>query len=877
LYVSLQTCLYYDVSPLAVLHLTLPSTERTSPSARYWSLRTYFLALLGLFAAVAGGAGAYVHLQTGRDARADARRNAAFASQSGAKQLGDDIAQLRASVTGLAATPNIDKVLIAPAGCSLSYAEGSTGDLGHIDIIRSDGTPVCSSRLPAPGKRDGLYGGSRWLTKVRTLQQLAAPIVDPASGHRVAVIAAPIARGGIVAGFFDLTALGPHLSSRYGGRHGAEFLVASADGGEVLARSIEPRRWIGEPLGGTGFTPAAATFERQDLDGTDRFYGETRVAGVHWLVAAGEDKAIALAGQSRLEKRQLLIISVGLLLFLIATTFVHRRLARPIAQLGRELRSGVHHGRHVPVSAPKAGPREVRSLFDDVNALVSSVTRELQARKEAGSALARSEETYRQLFERHPAAMFVIEPETLRIVAVNERAVVTYGYTRDEFLSMTVADVREPGQPVGSLVTESVRRHRRKDGTVIEAAVSPSDIEFDGLPAVLVLAEDVTEKNHLQRQLKQVYKMEAVGQLAGGIAHDFNNLLTVISGFSVRALDHLARDDDSAKDDIVEVQRAAGRATDLTRQLLAYSRQQVLEKTSLDLNRVLRESETLLQRVIGDDVVFATDLADGLGHVIADEGQLSQVLMNLAVNARDAMPGGGELTIRTRNADLDAVTAAALGDAPRGEYVVLEVSDTGTGMDEETKQHLFEPFFTTKAIGYGTGLGLATVFGIVKQSDGYITADSTLGVGTTFMVYLPRDETPIDRSAEPAAAAAARGGNETILLVEDEPVVRALVDKMLTAFGYTVLPAANPEEALRISREHEVHAVVTDVVMPGMNGRALVEELRRDRPELRALFTSGYTSDAVLERGVREAEVAFLQKPFTSEALAAKLRQLLDG
>jgi two-component system cell cycle sensor histidine kinase/response regulator CckA len=856
----------------------LHPSERTSPDARYWSLRTYFLALIGLFAAVAGGAGAYVHVQTGRDARTDARRDAAFAAKSGAKQVGDDLAGLRSSIIGLAATPGIDKALVTPAGCSLSYAGSSADDLGHIDIIRRDGTPMCSSRLPPTGKREGLYGASGWLAKARTLQQLTAPIVDPASGHRVAVIAAPIARGGVVAGFFDLTALGPHLSERYGGRNGAEFLVASADGGEVLARSIEPGRWIGAPLGGLGFSPAAATFERADLDGTDRFYGETRVAGVDWLLAAGEDKATALAAQSRLERRQLLIISVGLLLFLIATTLVHRRLARPIAQLGNELRSGVHNGRPAPVSIPKAGPKELRSLFDDVNALVSSVTRELQARKEAGSALARSEETYRQLFERHPASMFVIEPETLRVVAVNDCAVTTYGYTRDEFLSMTVDDIREPDQAAATLVTASMRRHRRKDGTVIEADVSPSAIEFDGAPALLVLAEDVTEKNHLQRQLKQIYKMEAVGQLAGGIAHDFNNLLTVISGFSVRALDHLARDGESAREDIVEVQRAAERASDLTRQLLAYSRQQVLEKTSLDLNCVVRESEALLRRVIGDDIVVATELADDLGRILADEGQLSQVLMNLAVNARDAMPGGGKLTIRTRNADLDAVTAAALGDAPRGEYVVLDIGDTGTGMDEETRQRLFEPFFTTKPAGYGTGLGLATVFGVVKQSDGYITAHSTLGAGTTFTIYLPRDETPVGAGEEePLRVAAARGGDETILLVEDEPVVRALVVKMLAAYGYTVLPAAGPEEALQVSREHEVHAVVTDVVMPGMNGRVLVEELRRDRPDLRALFTSGYTSDAVLERGVREAEVAFLQKPFTSEALATKLRQLLDG
>jgi two-component system cell cycle sensor histidine kinase/response regulator CckA len=485
----------------------------------------------------------------------------------------------------------------------------------------------------------------------------------------------------------------------------------------------------------------------------------------------------------------------------------------------------------------------------------------------------RAEETYRQLFERHPAAMFVFDPETLRFVAVNDAAVETYGYTHDEFLSMTIDDIR-PREDRGTIRETPVARHLRKDGTVIEAAVSSNDIEFDGKPARLVLAEDATEKNQLQRQLQQIYKMEAVGQLAGGIAHDFNNLLLVINGFSALALDNLTSEDAPARVHIGEVQRAAERASDLTRQLLAYSRQQLLEKTSLDLNRVVAESETLLRRVIGEDIVVITELTDDLGHVLADEGQLSQVVMNLAVNARDAMHGGGRLTIRTRNAELDAAAAAELWGAPPGEYIVLEVTDTGTGMDEKTQEHLFEPFFTTKPAGRGTGLGLATVFGIVKQSGGYIRADSAIGAGTTFTIYLPRDETP-RRGKEPVAAATTSGG-ETILVVEHEPVVRNLIEEMLAARGYSVLPAANSAEALRLGRENEVHAVVTDVVLPSMSGAELVEALRRHKPRLRALFTSGYGADEVLERGAGEAEVAFVQKPFTAEALASRLRRLLD-
>jgi CheY-like chemotaxis protein len=327
------------------------------------------------------------------------------------------------------------------------------------------------------------------------------------------------------------------------------------------------------------------------------------------------------------------------------------------------------------------------------------------------------------------------------------------------------------------------------------------------------------------------------------------------------------------------VERAAERASDLTPQLLAYSRQQVLEKTPLDLNQVVRECETLLRRVIGEDVVVVvTELTEDLGRVLADEGQLSQVLMNLAVNARDAMQAGGRLTIRTRNEHLDHTAAARLWGAQQGAHVVVEVADTGTGMTEETIDHLFEPFFTTKpvGVGVGTGLGLSTVYGIVKQSDGSISAESAVGAGTTFTIYLPRNDSSAPVK-QPAAVTSTGGGAETILLVEDEPVVRTLLEKMLGGRGYTILAAADPQEALGLSRENEVDAVLTDVVMPLMNGPELVEELRRERPGLRALFMSGYTSDAVLQRGVSEAEVAFVQKPFTAEALNSRLRQLLDS
>ncbi|MDX6398844.1 MAG: hypothetical protein QOJ43_2252, partial [Gaiellaceae bacterium] len=349
--------------------------RRTRPDGtraqRYFSLRLYFLALIATFIAVAGAAAAFVHIQTGRDARAESFQAASFAAHGAARQLGEDFASLEKNIGGLAATPGIEKVFANPAGCSLSFgsSRGRPLDLGHVDIIRADGTPMCSSRLPPESERIGLYRTAQWLKAARERQHLAAPVLDPASGHQVAVVAAPIA-GGVVAGFLDLTALGGQLAARYGGDR-AVVMAATGDRRTVLAHSIEPKRWIGTSLDGTPFTSTPGTAERQDLNGKDRLYSEARVTGVNWVLAVGKDKAAALGAQSRLEKRQFAIIGFGLLLLLAATSMIRRRVALPIAQLGRELRAGSDGGLPHSVTVPTACPEELRSLAVDVNLLVS--------------------------------------------------------------------------------------------------------------------------------------------------------------------------------------------------------------------------------------------------------------------------------------------------------------------------------------------------------------------------------------------------------------------------------------------------------------------------------------------------------------------------
>ena len=394
----------------------------------------------------------------------------------------------------------------------------------------------------------------------------------------------------------------------------------------------------------------------------------------------------------------------------------------------------------------------------------------------------------------------------------------------------------------------------------------------------VVTFSDITERKHLEQQLRQAQKMEAIGQLAGGIAHDFNNMLTVISGYSELVLATLPPGDPQ-RGNIEQIKQAGERAAALTRQLLAFSRRQVLEPKVLDLNAVATNMDKMLQRLIGENIALVTVLKPGLGRVKADPGQVEQVIMNLAVNARDAMPRGGKLTIETADVELDEAYARNHITVKPGPYVMLAVSDTGCGMDAQTQTRVFEPFFTTKEKGKGTGLGLSTVYGIVKQSGGYIWVYSEVGRGTTCKIYLPRVEEALGTSQPGAFPASVLRGSETVLLAEDEEVVRSLASRVLRENGYTVLEASNGEEALQLCAQQRgtIRLVMTDVVMTGMSGRELAERLHVAHPEMTVLFTSGYTDEAVVRHGILDTGVAFLQKPFTPDALLHKVREVLDA
>ena len=421
--------------------------------------------------------------------------------------------------------------------------------------------------------------------------------------------------------------------------------------------------------------------------------------------------------------------------------------------------------------------------------------------------------------------------------------------------------------------------NRRKDGTLFyeRATISAVHDETGNIAHYVAVKQDTTNENELQEQLRQSQKLEAIGQLAGGVAHDFNNLLTVIGGYSELILRRLP-EGNAIRNSVTEIKKASERASNLTRQLLAFSRKQILQPKLLDLNSVVWDLDKMLRRLIGEDIDLFTITDPSLAMVKADPGQIDQVIMNLIVNARDAMTSKGKITIQTENVNLTEEDAQHYISFTPGDYVMLKVSDNGTGMNPETQSRIFEPFFTTKSAGKGTGLGLSTVYGIVKQSGGHISVESEIDVGTTFKIFLPRvdavrEEDPGASDANPDA------GNETILLVEDEEQVRIIAQEVLETMGYCVLPATNGEEALEIALQHSgpIHLTITDVVMPLMGGRELIDRLTPLRPNMRVIFMSGYTDDAIVRHGLLDDTLEFIQKPFAAFALARKVRQVLDS
>ncbi len=539
-------------------------------------------------------------------------------------------------------------------------------------------------------------------------------------------------------------------------------------------------------------------------------------------------------------------------------------------------------------------------LFNEAGDVYSvlGISRDITERKQAEEALIKSQKKYIDLYENANDMIFTLDLLG-NFTSINRAAYASFGYRLEELLGKSLHDVVAPEsfKYAMAILQRAVAEKSdlmeiqpwefegfKKDGTKVLLEVRARLILEDGnITGIQAIARDITERKQaeeekafLQEQLRQSQKMEAIGRLAGGIAHDFNNLLTIIKGYSTLSMLEL-KEGDPLKGNIQEIQKATDRAANLTRQLLAFSRRQAMEMKVLDLNAILRDMDKMLRRVIGEDIALVTHFAEDLGRTKTDPGQMEQVIMNLVVNARDAMPDGGKLTIETANVELDEIYVRAHIAVKPGRYLVLSVSDTGVGMTREVQERLFEPFFTTKETGKGTGLGLSTVYGIVKQSGGNIWVYSEPGRGTTLKIYLPRVDESIEVFKEKSIEALP-GRGETILVVEDEEEVRKLAARILQIHGYKVLEAPQGGDALLICERHKnpIHLMLTDVVMPGMSGHQLAKRLKSLQPEMKVLYMSGYTDNAIVQHGVLGEGVNYIQKPFTLDALARKVREVLD-
>ncbi|MBI2218885.1 MAG: PAS domain S-box protein [Candidatus Rokubacteria bacterium] len=728
----------------------------------------------------------------------------------------------------------------------------------------------------------------------RTVTAFAAP-VRAASGELLAIL---VARA-------DVGVLDPLMTEQSGlGETGRTVLVDPS--GHVVSPAL--------PGTDRGRTAVVSETFRNALAGSTRHYSNhegREVTGAREPVPAlglvlfaemGEDEAFAPVRRLRYVLAMAITVVSGLAIAagIALTLDVTRAVGRLVSAAGAIGRGDL------TCRAGAGGPRELVALgtaldrmADDLrrsrleleatNHAVEATNHTLEAHvEERTAALRESEARFRLLFEDSPLAMWVYDTTTLQFLEVNGVASEIYGYSRDELLRMRITEIRPP-EDVSRLLRHVRRharegtrgnrgewRHRLKSGGVIDVEVFSHPLVFHGRRAALVAVHDITERKQIEQQLRQAQKMEAVGRVAGGVAHDFNNLMTVILSRSELLLARVGGDARAQRD--AELIRKTGRrAADLTRQLLAFSRKQVLQPKVLAVGTVVTGMLDLLRRVVREDIELVNDLAPDASAVRADRAQLEQVLLNLVVNARDAMPRGGALTIRTADVDVDETMARLHPGARPGPHVLLEVRDTGHGMDEETLSHIFEPFFTTKGPDHGTGLGLATVYGIVKQHGGVIWAESRPGAGSTFRILLPG----VDQEAEEAEvgwlAPVIGRGAETLLVVEDEPEVGEIVREILESHGYTVLEATTAGEALAICARHPgpIDLLIADVIMPELDGPHLARRLGETRPDMKTLYISAHDEDTLGTRGLLDGTVDLLSKPFTPEALLERVRQAL--
>lgn len=774
-------------------------------------------------------------------------------------------------------------------------------------LITPAGEPIGTSRRPTPEQGTAVATDRTYFREVLRTRApvVSAPLQVRPSGWWGVTFAQPIldADGEVAAviqGAMRLTALS-RLVNRASLPAGTLVTVLDSSG-TILARSEDAERWVGTSAhrgaSGSAIAERIGTYEISGVDDMERLTAFSSTTRAGWQVFVGIPRDIAFAPVARVVRRDLTLAALTVVLALLFSVAFARRFTRPLDALAANALA-ITAGDYERRAVVSGSSQEFTTLAESFNTMAATIA----ARTEQ---LHHSEQRYRMLFEASPIPMFVYARDTLRMLAVNRAAIEQYGYQRSEFLALRATDLRpteerlrlhltlrrldemqEEGSPIGA----GIWLHRRRDGSLLEVEIFSVMLNYEEQPARLSTAIDVTARRRAeqaladsQERLRSAQKMEALGRFAGGIAHDFNNLLTGILGYCDLALDEISTEN-PAREDVAAIRSTAERAANLTRQILAFSRRQMLQPVLLDVNAVVSEMQVILQRLMEQRVAIELVLAPSVGAVLADRSQLEQVILNLALNARDAMPDGGTVRVETGEVEIDAdADPATLPDNSPGpgSWVYLAVHDTGIGITSAIRSQILEPFFTTKERGKGTGLGLATVDGIVQQSGGVLRVESTPRVGSTFRIFLPRaDGTPEQHVTVTDHAHTPPRGDDatrTILVAEDEDTVRSVVIPALRRAGFAVLAARDGHEALALALSHSApfDLLLTDVVMPGMMGHELARRLRRGQPDLRVLLTSGYTDDDQILRELASEGLAFLPKPFTPAQLVARVRALLD-
>ncbi|MDQ2913866.1 MAG: response regulator [Chloroflexota bacterium] len=863
------------------------SRTRAGPT---FGLRVYLAALIVLFAATALISTLYVRSQAELGARREETDDAQFMANLAASEVAASLASLEATVARTAASPGIVPAFNPASPCNLVFGAVGVFQQAHLDLLAPDGSVICSSA--AWKSTDAGYGGSAWFSRALAGQTFAGPIADSQSGGFSAVSAAPVPGRGVVAGFVDLAGLGAVMASRFAGPNQLEFLITTVDGKTAVSRSLNSTRWVGASLEGTAFGASAGQAEALDVDGVRRLYAQAPVAGHDWKLYAGVDVGLALASVSDLTAQNLWINVVRLLVLLIGTLVVYRLITKPIRDLSRSVRAGITADAQSPIRI--SGPAEIVALGEDFNRLIAKVQAELSERQHA-------ELRVRGMIDASLDAVVGMDQRG-EVIEWSHQAEAMFGWSREEAIDAPLANLIIPERYRAKHLAGLERYQRTGEGPVLGKRLELEAVARDGneFPIELTITpvktptggvfsafiRDITARRTaeeqriaLEQRLRQSERLESIGRLVGGIAHDFNNLLAIVLNYCEFIAERLGPDD-ANQQDLAQIRGAAERATTFTRQLLTFARREAVDPEDVDLNQLIQGFHDLVGRTLPENIVTQMRLAADLWSVHADRSQLEQLVLNLVVNAGDAMAGrGGTLLIFTANEDYDVDSAAQHGDLAPGRYVQLTVTDSGKGMSKDVLGRAFDPFFTTKRAGKGTGLGLATVYGVVQQAGGRISIYSEVGNGTTVRVLLPAH----DAVVVPAVPINGRPADErnqpteTILLVEDEEGVRNAAHRILKSRGYKVLQADKPADALALmnGRTESVDLLLTDMVMPGMSGRELARQLRAARPTLPVIYMTGY-SEELLRRDADDLGEAVIEKPFTRRPLLAAVAKALS-